>query len=554
MIELTIDKRSYDRSIEQLLAKATELNPQWTKFDQSDIGITLIKLLASQSHVVDFYTRYYLENLYLPNPNPEFIYEMLGYKPSAKYTTILSLRVDWLKCGPDEFIYFPKYTNLTVTADNKKFKFLTTKEYYLRQYTSRVIMDMIHGELIKIKLKPEEIKNNKYLISESDIDFDTVSMTVDGFAWSRVKNVYYEEDGCVFSVHLEQDPEKGNYLYLQEGWQDRVPSEASEIWIEAIKIPEYFTTNTVNCIEVEFDDPIKDSSGADITENFALHLLDMTPVTEDDAENLAKDRVITLDDFEFQSMMFPGVAVVRAYDWDTYHPSLNINQPHLVKLVASGANGNLSNQVKGSMRRRLKAMTFKNLEVEVIDPIRRKYNPKILANIGQYKGTYKESEIYQSIRRGMERYFTIGNLDIGAPIDTRALFSEIFKEDDRIRYLEWYGFEDKVDVNPLELPVLGTLEVDFKVEAELIFDVGYALDTAKIGRTVKDSGKVTNESRSITVRVKGTENSEAIETPRITNKHLISRDSNAAKGLDTSKVLPLGQDISTATDTSSIKK
>ncbi|AMM44855.1 baseplate protein [Bacillus phage SP-15] len=555
---MTLDNRSYDRSLEQLIAKATEYNSDWTKFDQADIGITIIKLLATQSHVVDYYTKYYLENLYLPSNRPEFIYEMLGYKPAAKYTTILSLRVDWLKCGPDDFIYFPKNTSIELDADGKKYNFLTTKEYYLRQYSSRVIMDMIHGELIKIKLKPEEIRDNKYLITEDDIDFDTVTFTVDDHPWSRVKNVFYEPKGCVFSVHLQDDDPAGSYVYLQDGWQDQVPSEVSEIVIEAIKIPEHFTTNTVKCIEVKFKDPILNAAEEDITENFALHLLDVTPVDSTDSQDLAKDRIITLDDFEFQSMMFPGVAAVRAYDWDTYHPSLGINRPFFVKVVATGPDGNLSAQVKSSMRRRLKSMTFDNIEVEVVDPVRVKYNPYILANIGQYKGTYQESDIYQSIRRGIERYFTVGNIEIGTKIDTRAMFAEIFKEDERIRYLEWYGFKEGIDLDPLAIPVLGTLTVDFNVDAELIFDVGYGDEIAHYGPVSEDSGTSAEDVTSIEVfQSREDTSSSDLEIAIISDKHLIARDSIITNRLDTMRVLSLGntaEEEGSSLEVASIKK
>ncbi|WJZ23507.1 baseplate J family protein [Listeria phage LIS04] len=521
---MALDNREYSRSIEDLIAKATELNPQWTQFTQSDIGITMLKLLASQSHVVDFYTKHYLDNLYLPSDNPEFIYEMLGYKPAAKYTTILSARVDWLTCGPDEFIYFPKYTPLKVTADSKTYNFLTTQDYYLRQYSSRVIMDMIHGELVEIKIVRAEVKNNKYLISDKDIDMDTVTFTVDGSPWDKVKNIYYEEGGCIFSVHLEDD---GTYIYLQDGWEDRIPSDVSEIVITAIVIPEQFDTNTKNCSKVEFGDSIKDSKDNDITDNFKLHLLDRTLSDESDSKFLAKDRVITLDDFEFQSMMFPGVVAVKCYDWDTYHKDLGINRPFYVKVVVTGESANLSSQLKSSIQRRLKSMTFQNIEVEVVDPVRIKYSPTILANIGQYKGTYQESEIYQSIRAGLQSYFELGNLEIGKPIDLKALYSKIYKEDSRIKYVEWEGYKE-LSINPLEIPVLGTVTVKFDVEASMIFDLGYSNTVAHVGPFNCESPTST-ETASIEVYQLRSDESESESISKFESKQFTNRDSTQAE-------------------------
>lgn len=530
-----LDDRSYERSIKQLQEKATELSPLWSKFDQEDIGITLITLLASQSHVVDFYTKYYLENLYLPNNNSKYIYEMLGYKPSSEYTTILSVRVDWTDCGPDDFIYFPKYTTIEMETPKGTYEFLTTKDYYLREYSPRVIMDMVYGELIRIELKSEEIQNNRYLISEDPIEFETVTFTIDGTPWAQVDNIHYESDGCFFSVHKEED---GNYLYLQDNWRDFIPSEeASDIVIEALKIPSYLATNDLECVGLSFTDPVINAQEQDITENFILHLMDNVPVTPEDREDFGNSRIITLDDFEYQAMMFSEVATAKAYDWDTYSPELGLNDPYKIKVVANGPTSNLSPQVKSSMRRRLQSMTFEYMKVDVVDPNRVRYSALILANIGDYKGTYQEAEIYQSIRRGIDSYFTPGNIEIGDSIDTKELFSIIYQEDSRIRYLEWSGFEDAIQLGPMDLPTLGELNVDFDVEAELIFDLSMPIDIAYYGPVGTDRAMARESTPDITISQHRRDGQLLIDSSVISDKHLIARDSTFTGGLDTVKIV-----------------
>jgi hypothetical protein len=467
-----ITKRTYDVCLEDFITQLSDPNSliyyaKWNTFEDSDIGEAIIKLLASFSHSVDFYRDYYLNNLYLPSSEisaQDQIYEMLNFKPGLRRSMVLTLNFVWKGCGPVGTVIIPKFYKINVIADGIEHSFLTMNSYTYLPYAARLYVTVVLGELTETTLSVSNISGTKYLINKNDIDAESVSFLVDEKEWTQVKNIYYElNPGCKFSVHKESD---GTYIYLPSDWKDNVPSEISEISIRAALIQDPFDIQTEEAIQICLVDTLVCSLDTDVTDQFEVHLMSTT--TSANSGETGKRRVISISDYEIESQSFSGVVDSKAYNWgDGY--DLAIYTPNYVKLVVVGENGDISDFVKKGLKEYLDSIALKEITLEILDPVFRKININMLVNIGTYKGTIHQNEIYQAVRTTILSYMTIGNIKIGKVLDIGELLAKVVRCDSRIKFVDIPNVDRYI---PLlnEIPTLGNLYITFNVESASIYD------------------------------------------------------------------------------------
>jgi hypothetical protein len=201
--------------------------------------------------------------------------------------------------------------------------------------------------------------------------------------------------------------------------------------------------------------------------------------------SVGKRRIITLEDYEAEAKSFSGVIASRAYNWgDGY--SLGIADPFIVYMVVMGVEGALSSFVKKGLKEYLDSIALEGVELTLIDPVFKRVDVSLLCNIGQYRGTIFESEIYQNIRLAIKDYLSLGNIEIGTSVNSEELLSVIIKSDLRIRFLE---YNRPITYYPLpnEVPILGNLFIEFNVEMRSKYDLGYLFDRCDVGPFVVDS-------------------------------------------------------------------
>jgi hypothetical protein len=489
---MSVLRRDYDTTVQDLieqiqLPSSPIYYSKWTKFDENDIGEAIISLLGAYSHTIDYYLQYYIKNMYLPTEEikaREQIYELLNYKPGIKRSAVITVNLMWDECGATSVISIPKYTQFKVTADSVDYTFLSMADSIYIENTSRLYVDLMLGELNYKTYVVTDIIGSKILVSTGNVDTDSVSFTVDGLDWEKVRNIYYElNPSRQFSVHIEED---GTYIYLPSTWRNLIPSDSiSEIIVRAANLKEGFDIQTAECVIIEFIDDIKDGDGNSVKDKFKILLIDNTSSPTD--FSITMDRIITLEDYEKMAKSYSGIAMAKAYNWEE-GANIGVIEPNKVKLVVCGFEGIISTFVKRGLKAFLDSIALKELELEILDPIYRKINIFFMVNIGTYKGSVQQAEIYQGIRNEIDDYFSIenGNVQIGKAVDIDELIFRVSRSSSKIRFVDVVNYMD-YEADPRELPILGKIGITFDSMTLPNFDIFYADDNAEAGPLGIDS-------------------------------------------------------------------
>jgi len=477
--------RNFDISLEDFIKNlsdpnnaATTYNAAWNNFTNDDIGEAILKLLASFSHTVDTYRSHYLDNLYLPCNEPnalEQIYEMLNYKPGLKRSMVLSVNFVWKGCGPVAYVVIPKFFKLSITADGVDYNFLVLRKATYMPNSSRLYVDIVLGDLFENTMVASDIITNKVFVTNKDIDSESITFFVDGKEWSPVRNIYYEKvPEHKYSVHTESD---GTYIYLPVNWMDYMPSEVSDILIQAALLKTPFDIQTADAVRICLLDALYCSLGDDVTSQFNVYLI--KTLSSASSEDIGKRRIITLEDYEKEAKTFPGIVDARAYNWGD-GGSLGALSPNMVRMVVVGDEGNISDFVKRGLKEFVDSLALPEIDFEVVDPVLNKIDLRFLVNIGTLKDTIFQAEIYQSIRTAILDYMQAVNMGIGKPLNVNELVAKVSRSDSRIKFIELRSI---VNLYPKlnEIPILGNLIIDFSVESAYKYDTITAFEFTMCG-------------------------------------------------------------------------
>jgi hypothetical protein len=142
-----------------------------------------------------------------------------------------------------------------------------------------------------------------------------------------------------------------------------------------------------------------------------------------------------------------------------------------------GYHSPITEHQKTGLKKYLDTMALSEINLRIFDCYYNKINIALLVNIGSYRGTLYEGEIYVNIKTSIESFFDSGKLKIGEVFEIRELISWISRADSRINFIEsasaFYPAKPRVN----ELPRLGELLIVFDVETQSPYEEFTLLDS-----------------------------------------------------------------------------
>ena len=484
---MAVYDRDYITTLPLLYDKAFEYSGgDWNKYN-NDVGDTMLKLLASASHSVDYYFRNFLNALFLPNDDwslKSLIWELTGYKPNYIRADYLMVQLYWPECGLKSYVPLYQYTPFKVTADGKEYTFLCAQDYMIPPRTTRINIRLVNGSLETIEQDYTLVKGNSIKLSDNDIDYDLVTVMISGTKWTQVRNVYYSPNTeRIFSLHKEED---GTYLYLHPNWRDYVDAYDKTFIVYFVLSKFDFEMYTDDCMTVEFSAELLSLDGEDVSPFYRIiPLLNSDEAV--DAANLMPsttegNRAITTLDYATNALLFPGIVASGAYDWNT--PSV-CTTPFEVVLVACDKNMNLSEHMKQVLKAYLESIGSPLINVRIIPPIFMKHNLLVVLDIGDYRGTLAEIQIRTIVTEALENFYKIGNLPPGRVVKTKELNSLIMHADSRV-YFATTSFLTTAPHGPLIVPILGEVVIITSATAFTKEDWGDGIDRLYVGPWAKE--------------------------------------------------------------------
>lgn len=479
---MAVYDRDYLTTLPLLYEKANEYSAgDWNKYND-DVGDTMLKLLASASHAVDYYFRTFLNALFLPNDDWDMkalIWELTGYKPNYLRADYLMVQLYWPDCGLLSYVPIYQYTPFKITADGKEYIFLCAEDYFIPPRTTRTNVRLVNGSLETISMISAKVVDNKIKLSDNDIDYDLVTLKVSGEKWTQVRNVYYSPDTTkIFSLHKEED---GTWLYLHKTWKEYVDAYDDNVTVYFVESSYDFEMYTDDCMTVEFNAEILTLDGEDVSQYYKI-----IPLLNSDEALSASilmpsttegNRAITTLDYESNAKLFPGIVCSKAYDWNTPQVS---TVPFEVAVIACDKTGSLSDHMKLVLKAYLESIGSPLITVRLVEPMQRRQNMIVVLDIGEYRGTLVERQIRSIVSDTLKEFYALGNLEPGRVVKNKELNSLLMHADQRI-YFANVEFLNAIPHDPRIIPILGSVIIITSATTLNSYDFGFGADQMFIG-------------------------------------------------------------------------
>ncbi len=430
---MEVVRRDYSHVLQELQQKAfTYSEGRWNTYEDGDIGDTILKILASHNHTVDYYFMRYLDELCYP-PNEvttmQQFNELLNYKRVSHSALRANIRLDVFACGPTSPSRINKLHRIELNADGELYEFVVLEDYVLMPNIN--VMDMLigHGELFSITERAVAIKRNRIYLGEQPVDFSSIILTVDGEEWEQVESIFYAPfNQKRYSLHEEED---GFYLYMREGWLSDAPSDGSRVTVKGIKVLP-IPRQGRSCFKFSFIDPVVSDNGEDVTE--LLRLLPRELIIPESSKilgDVVSDRAVTLDDYKNLVSDFPSVVLAQAYDVS----NSPIVDPFEVEVVAVSQEGILDPYNKEGIREYLNRIGLSYITLSVGDPELVLLNITVEVGLREDVDSSQESIIRDRINYSLNSLFKLGNIPIGYDLqseDEELVSVAVNRSDERI--------------------------------------------------------------------------------------------------------------------------
>lgn len=340
------NNKSYtDRDINALRKKVVNLvrkeTTQWSDFNDSDIGMVLLDVVAGLCDYCNFYLDKQANEVYLDRAtepkNIKSILNTLGYDipfpKGAVGTVIFALPGNYnyndvlagaTAQADSDRIIIPEWTQVSAKYDdNQDIVFCTTVEGDLSTNKKWAIIPVVQGKRIYKRVNTKEIKDCKLDLGYANIENGIVRITDLNGKWEQVKDAFLEYNGGrKYSVH--QDSEGACYVlftydyenhlrtdgegsfeieYLETmGQNGNVPIMAIDTLIDLL-----YVANDNNPAPVYVRNAEAIAGGADTPDLYKMIIDCKTDLKQ-------MQRCVTLQDYEDAALMYPGVAEAKACD------------------------------------------------------------------------------------------------------------------------------------------------------------------------------------------------------------------------------------------------
>lgn len=236
MIErgLSYTSKDYRIILEELLGTqennyrdglVAELTDNWTDFRDSDIGVSIVKLMAMIGDMICYNIDQEILEIKLENAsqrnNVRNLLQNIGYKMPGYRSAVISdvvIRLDG-EYSEDEYVIIDKYISLS-TEEGEISYLVNEDESLVLDPNKSVEVECIQGEIYEEERDETDIDGlNKFYLEESKIAEETVEIEIEGEEWEEVDNVLlYAESGRYFSMHYD---DYGHiFIRLFAGWRN----------------------------------------------------------------------------------------------------------------------------------------------------------------------------------------------------------------------------------------------------------------------------------------------------------------------------------------------
>jgi len=219
--------REFDQIRSDLVKGIPALTDKWTDFNESDLGMAFVSIIAAVADNLAFYSdKNYLEARLLTAKERKNIranLETIGYKMRRPLPEKVMLTFS-LQQPHSHDIIIPRFSQVSTEVGDVNFVILEDRVWLAGQ--TSIQLEATQGDLKEVLIKTNEINVDSSRISlrESRVAEGCVFLFVGTLEWSEVENLsFYPEGGLIFSV--DENDEGIIEVALVADWYQVIPRD-----------------------------------------------------------------------------------------------------------------------------------------------------------------------------------------------------------------------------------------------------------------------------------------------------------------------------------------
>ena len=454
----------------ELIDMIPSLTNKWTDFNESDIGITLIELIAGAQDMQNFYFDTQTFETYLDTAvqekNIRSLLRSMNYRiplvNSARGRIVLEFSDDSYK-----EVNIPKYTRVFSSNVGIGISYVTLDAVSEKGSFSYLNVPIIEGELKTITLTRKDFESNtnisgnlsrRFYLGYKNVADRSVVVSQSGIFWEECDDALLKyRGGYYYSVH--KDSEGQVYILFSPNFMSLIPSDYSSTVtirflisngssgileagsLDRIDISLNGLTNVINDIDTY--------GGADEPDLNRLKLLARQHA-------VTMDRYITLADYEYAVNSEPYVFKSIVKDWK--YPEY-VKEPYIVRVWAVDFSGkSLGEENIKTLKDKLLKKGNLEVSVEVANVVT--VNFDIDAEVTLRTRTEEEKEqVIESIKNYMYKVYSLGEMEFGKRISYSLMLSYLRASSPYIKDVYLKNPTSDVEPRATDFPVLGEINI-----------------------------------------------------------------------------------------------
>lgn len=369
----------------ELINTIPKLTDKWTDFNESDLGITLIELMAGVQDMQNFYLDTQAFETYLDtavqDKNVRALLRSMNYRIPLAKSSECKVRVVFVNNDSRE-ITIPKYTSFTSSINSSVVNFVAKETITKSGSFDYIDIPVMEGIARAVTWSKDDLTSNKNVdgdvsrriyLGYKNVSDGSVEIVQHGNIWKECDDALLKyEGGRWYSVHVDSDGQvyvlmSVNFLQLVE---DGDSLDINFVATNGVKgIIDMDTIDTINLNIQDVQRIYNTTKSYDASDSpSSADLQNMKVLARRNAVTMG--RYITLEDFETavyeQSYVFQ--AVVKDWKYSDY-----VSEPYVVKVWAVNTLGESLGELtreklkKELMSKAIADVTVQVLEVESID-------------------------------------------------------------------------------------------------------------------------------------------------------------------------------------------
>ena len=369
----------------ELINTIPKLTDRWTDFNESDLGITLIELMAGVQDMQNFYLDTQAFETYLDtavqDKNVRALLRSMNYRIPLAKSSECKVRIVFVNNDNRE-ITVPKYTSFTSSINSSVVNFVAKETITKSGSFDYIDIPVVEGIARTVSWSKDDLKSNKNVdgdvsrriyLGYKNVSDGSVEIVQHGNIWKECDDALLKyEGGRWYSVHVDSDGQvyvlmSVNFLQLVEEGESLDINFVTTNGINGIIDLDTIDTINMNLQDVQrIYNTTKSYDASDSPSSADLQ--NMKVLARRNAVTMG--RYITLEDFETavyeQSYVFQ--AVVKDWKYSDY-----VNEPYVVKVWAVNTLGESLGELtreklkKELMSKAIADVTVQVLEVESVD-------------------------------------------------------------------------------------------------------------------------------------------------------------------------------------------